>query len=445
ELLSQNLGTLYPLSWLFLFSVMVGRSMVKEKGSIVRILKQYAQNVSLSLVTILIFMILAEGIIRLTRYIRENRKDLPLLLKKSQEADFNTISQIHGRRVYGLKGIVQASPYEGIVYELKPNLRGSFKDVPFFTNSKGLRDFEYSYHKKENTFRMVGLGDSSLFGWGVKMEDISLKVLERRLNQNSPFIKYEVINFSVPGYNTAIEVEVFIQKCLKYSPDLVLMNFNTNDYDVPAFMKLPQDHSNLRKSYLFDLIHSRYQILKGSRREAPIPFDFADRTISPHEADRLDEDPALPDEYRYMVGTKGYIKAMNKLGEIARTQGIPVVQFDVISHPGLPEDPMYGPNPFRAKQLELITRLSRENGFFFLNTYPYYAGASGVVAGRSVWVAAASLDEAHRRAYLETTAAMQLRQLADLVESSARPWDRRSPRLLPMLEPGDGWYRDYPG
>jgi hypothetical protein len=63
-----------------------------------------------------------------------------------------------------------------------------------------------------------------------------LKVLERQLNELSSGKKYEVINFAVPGYNTAIEVEVFKQECLRYDPDLVIMHFNTNDYDVPGFM-----------------------------------------------------------------------------------------------------------------------------------------------------------------------------------------------------------------
>ncbi len=367
EFLVRNLKGLYALAWLCFLGVVIHRQVVKERERKVQVLKRYVQNISLSLAAILVFVLVAEGTIRLILYLQENRKDLQLRLKESKEADFNTNSQ-----TYNLKGIVQASPYEGIIYELKPLLSGYFMQAPLATNSRGLRDFEYSEQKKENTFRIVGLGDSSLFGWGVKLEDTSLKVLERYLNQNSSSLRYEVINFSVPGYNTAMEVEVFIQKCLKYSPDLVLMNFNTNDYDIPNFMKLPEDYSRLRKSYLFDFIYSRYQILRGNPEKELLPFVYEGRTLSREEADHLDEDPALPEEYRPMVGTKGYIRAMNKLGEVTRAHKIPVVQFAVISYPGLPEDPLYRPNSFKELQLNLITRLSQENGFFFLNTYPYY-------------------------------------------------------------------------
>jgi hypothetical protein len=368
EFLIRNLRGFYALAWVCFLGVVLSREVVRERGRKAEVLKRYLQNISLSLAAILVFLIVAEGTIRLILYFRETRKDLQLRLKESKEAEFKN------SQTYNLKGIVQASPYEGIIYELKPRLSGYFMQVPLVTNSRGLRDFEYSEQKEENTFRIVGLGDSSLFGWGVKLEDNSLKVLERYLNQNSSSIRYEVINFSVPGYNTAMEVEVFIQKCLKYSPDLVLMNFNTNDYDIPNFMKLPQDYSRLRKSYLFDFIYSRYRILRGNPENELLPFVYEGRILSREEADHLDEDPALPEEYRSMVGTKGYIRAMNKLGEVARAHKIPVVQFAVISYPGLPDDPLYRPNSFKELQLNLITRLSQENGFFFLNTYPYYVG-----------------------------------------------------------------------
>ncbi len=148
--------------------------------------------------------------------------------------------------------IVQPSRYAGIVYELKPNVRGRFMGQPLLINSQGLRDHEYTHRKEPGTFRIVGVGDSSLFGWGVPIEDSGLKVLERRLNETSRARKFEVVNFGVPGYNTAMESETFIQKCLEYAPDLVLLNFNTNDYDVPEFMRLPNDLATLRRSYLFD-------------------------------------------------------------------------------------------------------------------------------------------------------------------------------------------------
>ena len=37
-----------------------------------------------------------------------------------------------------------------------------------------------------------------------------------------------------------------------------------------------------------------------------------------------------------------------------------------------------------------------------------------------------------------------MQRLVDIVEREGRPWRERSP-LATQAEPGEGWYRDYPG
>ena len=194
-------------------------------------------------------------------------------------------------------------------------------------------------------------------------------MLERRLNEKSRPQKFEVINFAVPGYNTAMEAETFVKRCLEYAPDLVLLNFNTNDYDVPNFMRRPGDLATLRRSYLFDLAYSVYDGVMGLERQPP-PFDFMNRTTALRQAEHLDEDPALPQEYRYMVGAKGVVRAFEQLAAAARERSIPFVVFTVKEYPGL--DPAYQRDEWRDGQRELLERESRRLGFHFLNTYPYY-------------------------------------------------------------------------
>ena len=50
-------------------------------------------------------------------------------------------------------------------------------------NSKGLRDNEYPYEKPDDTYRILMLGDSFTFGYGVNIEDTMAKVLEENLNK----------------------------------------------------------------------------------------------------------------------------------------------------------------------------------------------------------------------------------------------------------------------
>jgi tagatose-1,6-bisphosphate aldolase len=71
------------------------------------------------------------------------------------------------------------------------------------------------------------------------------------------------------------------------------------------------------------------------------------------------------------------------------------------------------------------------------------AGASGVVAGRSIWAAAATMPPAERDRFLETTGRERLRRLTDVVEAAGRPWHARAGHAADAQIPAEGWYGDY--
>lgn len=121
-------------------------------------------------------------------------------------------------------------------------------DVSVAINSKRLRDREFPYEKERGVFRILALGDSFRFGFGVNGEDSYPKVLEKILNDNSEASrspKYEVINAGVPGWGTAQEVVFWNVEGQKYDPDIVILCFFEND---------PQDNVN---AGLFDLKDGR--------------------------------------------------------------------------------------------------------------------------------------------------------------------------------------------
>ena len=362
--LTRRISSLWMVCWFALALVIAARIAKSARGATHAERRRLALRLMLAVATTIVMVAGVEGIIRLAHYLREDRRSLEVQLQSSRAQAPSSM------RVVTLGDMVQPSRHAGIVYELRPNVRGQFMGQPVVINSHGLHDNEYSLRKEPGTFRIVGLGDSSLFGWGVPFEDSGLKVLERRLNEKSPGRKFEVINFAVPGYNTAMEAETFVQRCLDYSPDLVLLNFNTNDYDVPDFMRLPRDLATLRRLYVFDLAYAVYEGVMGVAERQPPRFDFRNRTIPLREAARLDDDPALPDEYRYMVGATGVVRALERLAAAARERGIPLVVFDVKGYPGLHST--YVRDEWRDGQRELLERESRRLGFDFLNTYPYY-------------------------------------------------------------------------
>jgi lysophospholipase L1-like esterase len=105
-----------------------------------------------------------------------------------------------------------------------PNAKSKWKNVPVVINSKGLRDKEYDYERKSGITRMLVLGDSFVWGWGVKLEDMFTKIIERQNNN------LEVISMGIPGYSTDQEFLWLKEEGLKYKPDILLLLINGHDF-----------------------------------------------------------------------------------------------------------------------------------------------------------------------------------------------------------------------
>lgn len=137
-----------------------------------------------------------------------------------------------------LRGLVAPHADDKIIFDLIPNLNIIFQRAPVTTNSCGMRDVERKFYKDPNTFRIALLGDSFVFGWGVKQNESFAKVLEDTLNkisQGKP--KFEVLNFGVPGYSTFQEVAKFKELGVDFDPDAVLVFFIENDFGLPFYVR----------------------------------------------------------------------------------------------------------------------------------------------------------------------------------------------------------------
>lgn len=110
-----------------------------------------------------------------------------------------------------------------------------------------LRDYEYPIEKPENTYRIIGLGDSFAWGWGVTdNRRTTFKYLECWLNANEDGKSYEVINCAQPA-KTVNYYESFVKEYgKKFDPDMFLILYNLNDSYLPhASMVVDRRTENL--------------------------------------------------------------------------------------------------------------------------------------------------------------------------------------------------------
>jgi hypothetical protein len=104
-----------------------------------------------------------------------------------------------------------------------PDYRATTFGKPMTINSRGLRDREYPYEKPPGTKRILVLGDSFTWGFGVGDSAIFTEDLERRLTANRE--SWEVLNAGVSGWGTDQEYLFLKNEGLRYSPDIVLLAF----------------------------------------------------------------------------------------------------------------------------------------------------------------------------------------------------------------------------
>lgn len=205
-----------------------------------------------------------------------------------------------------------------ILYELVPNITGvTYKNVDVSTDRHGFRGPDRPAEKPAGGLRIVGIGDSVMFGWGVPEPETVLRRLETRLRAEFPGRHVDVINTAVPGYNTAMEVEVLVEKGLRFRPDLVIVDFCGNDTDLPNLLPRQRDYYTLRHSFLYDFVQLTLQGRQDPWRQGQ--FDTAPMSA---DGERLEHDPELvPKEHAWMVGWAGWRAAMERLVALSREHG----------------------------------------------------------------------------------------------------------------------------
>jgi lysophospholipase L1-like esterase len=224
--------------------------------------------------------------------------------------------------------LVRISQWPDIVYEFLPHLRARFRGQQCDINAQGFRGDDWPPPARTAaSLRIVGLGDSVMFGWGVAEPDTFLRVLQRELAARLPSLHIEVLNSGVPGYNTAMEVATLEHKVLPWRPDLVLIDFVGNDADLPNLIARQSGVFDLDRCYVYDLV----RLLLGRYSQwSDTPLQGAPAT-GDHFESRAER---VPPAYRSMVGEAGVLRAYDRLDALSRQHGFRVL---VTCHLDVPE------------------------------------------------------------------------------------------------------------
>lgn len=254
--------------------------------------------------------------------------------------------------------VKEPSPNKDIGHVHRPGAQATLMGVPVSINKDGLRDRDYPVERTAAR-RYVFLGDSLTMGWGVKAEESFAKRLEAKLAAQGPT---EVLNFGHGNYNTVQEVNLFLDKGLKYKPDAVVLFYFINDAEpTPAV--------------------SRWEALGNSRF---VTF-FWSRIKS--LLSRLDEQKSFQGYYAglYADNQPGWKAARDALLLLKRTTAERGIDLKVVILPELHDPAHY---PFAAEHAKLREFLAR-NGIAAMDITPAFKDAGDP---HGLWVAQ---DDAH--------------------------------------------------
>ena len=105
-----------------------------------------------------------------------------------------------------------------------PHIRG------LVSNAAGLReDHEILQEKLVGELRILCVGDSCTFGFGLLHHESYVEAAERILKERFPGVRIECINAGVPGYTFEQGWRAIEQSGLAYEPDVIITSFGWND------------------------------------------------------------------------------------------------------------------------------------------------------------------------------------------------------------------------
>ena len=229
-----------------------------------------------------------------------------------------------------------------IGHEHRPNAHARLMGADVRTNADGLRDVDIPLEKPPGVVRIVMLGDSLTFGWGVPIENTYTKRVETLLRKDG--LPVDVINTGVGNYNTSMEVEYFLERGVKYRPDIVVLNYFINDAE-----PMPSYETNVFSRNL------RAYVYFASRLDAA----FRLASLGEH-ADWRHYYGALYDEKQNGEGLRAVQSATARLAEYCRSNGIRLL---LVNYPELRQPKDY-PFPFVESYVE---KLAKENGIEYFS------------------------------------------------------------------------------
>jgi lysophospholipase L1-like esterase len=222
----------------------------------------------ISLLSLVFFVVLAEGIVRLAK---------PDLTIPQAGSRFRFQPLGHQGQIYH-----ERDPVLG--WRLKRDSRVSVEvgegpakqRAVLTTNGHGFRGPEFREEKPEGVTRIVFAGDSNAMGYGVTDDAIYSVGVAAFLSRLVPAARFESINLGVDGYSSHQVRALLADYLPRLRPDILCVQVGFNDHclaDMPDSSRVFDRHALLDFAEKFDSyrwLRRRVLSARGARTDAPV-------------------------------------------------------------------------------------------------------------------------------------------------------------------------------
>jgi lysophospholipase L1-like esterase len=245
---------------------------------------------------------------------------LPLVVLLMMESCSRTVVTLY--RELAVKPVAEskeAVPSRDLGWERAPNFEGrlgfDFDDHLRKHDAQGFLAYDTAQIQDSTRPRIIALGDSNTYGWGVAPEAAWVEVLDRELPAA------HVINLAWLGYSSFHGYKTLLKYGDQLQPALILASFNFNDrryvYDerIDSEEKFARNFEAIQKRGTYDWLDKIHTVTlmralmrrAGLIRPEPLPTDPDARTLQAR---------VPPDKYR---------ENLQKIAQYGKERNIPVI------------------------------------------------------------------------------------------------------------------------
>lgn len=207
------------------------------------------------------------------------------------------------------------------LWQLKPNFRGQAFTFPVAINEQGFRDAQSTPIKKQHALRIIAIGDSRTYGYGVEQDETFAFYLEEYLNKYG--IDAQVINGGVHGYSI-VQCRARLKQLVDYKPDMIVLapGYNDRRYIVsrpPDSVGSFKQIARIRKvSEYFQISHTMFGFMYmiGKRKIQSI----------------IDNPPPL-DQVKLRVGLPAFQHELESIIDLCDQNNIQLILLNLHSNP----------------------------------------------------------------------------------------------------------------